>query len=321
MAVDGGAVLVLTARFDPTADLVVEELTARNVAVFRCDSGDFPTRLQLSAELSGEWSGKLSSPARSLDLGLVRSAYYRRPSAFRMPLDIAPHDESWATTQARLGFGGVLAAVPRWLNHPARIGSAGYKPVQLSEAIKAGLAVPRTLFTNDPAAARDFAADVGAVVYKPLAGNAGDDHGQPLVIYTTDVSGSDLSDPSIASTVHLFQQRIVKEYEVRLTVIDAQFFAARITTRSPDAPLDWRADVQSLEYTLIETPSHIRTSVSDLMRRLGLRFGALDFAVTPEGEWVFFEINPNGQWGWIQQATGAPLAATIAQALMPEPEH
>src|SRR6266851_4864116 len=43
--------------------------------------------------------------------------------------------------------------------------------------------------------------------------------------------------------------------------------------------------------------------------------GALDFLVTPEGKWVFLEINPNGQWAWIEEETGLPIAAAIADAL------
>jgi glutathione synthase/RimK-type ligase-like ATP-grasp enzyme len=53
----------------------------------------------------------------------------------------------------------------------------------------------------------------------------------------------------------------------------------------------------------------------DLMTALGLRFGALDFLLTPDDEWVFLEINPNGQWAFIEQATGLPIAAAIADAL------
>lgn len=309
------AVLILTARFDPTADLVVEQLTARGVSVFRCDSADFPERLSLRAELAGEWSGRLRLPRRTVDLQEIHSAYYRRPSGFQFSDSMAAHDRSWAGLQARLGLGGILAALPQWLNHPSRIGLAEYKPVQLTEAANLGLTVPRTLITNEPAAARDFANEVGQLVYKPLATEGAGSDNDPMVIYTTDVSADQLDDPAIAGTAHMFQQRIEKEHEVRLTVVDDEFFATRITTHSPKAATDWRSDTEALEYTTIETPPEVRRAVTALLHRFQLRFGALDFAVTPAGEWVFFELNPNGQWGWIQLSTGAPIAAAIARAL------
>jgi pyruvate carboxylase len=59
----------------------------------------------------------------------------------------------------------------------------------------------------------------------------------------------------------------------------------------------------------------VACGVTGLMRSLGLRFGALDFLVTPEGEWVFLEVNPNGQRAFVEQATGLPIAAAIAGAL------
>jgi glutathione synthase/RimK-type ligase-like ATP-grasp enzyme len=62
-------------------------------------------------------------------------------------------------------------------------------------------------------------------------------------------------------------------------------------------------------------PAGVRVGVSALMGRLGLRFGTFDFIVTPDDRWVFLEINPNGQWAWIEDAAGLPIAASIADAL------
>lgn len=121
--------------------------------------------------------------------------------------------------------------------------------------------------------------------------------------------------PPVAHTMHLFQQWVPKDYEVRLTVVDDQFFAARIDARSPAAETDWRADYHALDYTAIETPEFVRTRVSELLHRLGLRFGALDFVVSPDGQWWFLECNPNGQWAWIETETAMPIAAAIADAL------
>ncbi|MFI2431231.1 hypothetical protein [Streptomyces sp. NPDC018693] len=51
------------------------------------------------------------------------------------------------------------------------------------------------------------------------------------------------------------------------------------------------------------------------MDELGLFFGALDFAVTPDGRWKFLEINPNGQWHWIAVKANVPLVEAMADAL------
>lgn len=109
-----------------------------------------------------------------------------------------------------------------------------------------------------------------------------------------------------------------KAYEVRLTVVDDMWFAIRIDSGSDAAELDWRTDYDNLSYSVVAAPDQVREAVRRLMDRLRLRFGALDFIVTARGEWVFLEINPNGQWAWLQDATGLPIAAAIADALTKE---
>lgn len=119
---------------------------------------------------------------------------------------------------------------------------------------------------------------------------------------------------SIGATACLFQQWVEKDYEVRLIAVDGRCFSARIDSSSERGRVDWRADYDSLTYTQIPTPDHVKTAVVKLISALNLRFGALDFIVTPTGEWVFLEINPNGQCAWINSLTPM-IASAIADAL------
>lgn len=312
------AVLVLTARLDPSADLVVEELHRRGVPVFRCDPADFPRRLTLDARFDGRWTGRLTGARHSLDLSAVRSAWYRRPGRPAASDDLADADREWATIEARAGFDGLVAAVPRWLNHPDRLTHAEYKPVQLAAAAAAGLRTPHTLLTNDPAAARRFAAGHDRVVYKAFCSSVRTDHGRRFV-YTTVVRPSDLDGDAIRGTAHQFQEWIEKAHEVRLTVVDDRLLAARLTARSPDAHTDWRSDYDAVDYAATDVPPAVAAAVHTLLGTLGLRFAAMDFAVRPDGEWVFLDLNPNGQWGWIEHETGLPVCAALADALQHGP--
>lgn len=311
------SVLVFTHWFDPTADAVVEELNRREVPVFRYNPGDFPQRSTLAATFGGGWTGSLHADARTLNLGEVGCVYYRRPTAFEFPDGISEPERKWAAREARMGLGGVLATLPRWLNHPADIAHAEYKPLQLAAADAAGLRVPDTVITNDVDTARNFLAVVGRAVYKPLSGGGIAEDGTYRLIYATPVDGDQL-DESVTRTAHLFQAWVAKDHEVRLTVVDEQFHAARIDTRSEAAAIDWRSDYDHLDYAITDVPAHVRRATLALMRALRLRFGTLDFVVTPDGDWVFLEVNPNGQWAWIEDATGLPIAASIADALTKE---
>lgn len=296
----GNTVLVLTAPDDPTADLVVRELGRRGTAVFRADLAWFPTRLTMTARAGDQWTGVLRLPDRAVRFCDIISVYYRRPNSYAMPAFLSEDDRAWADAEARHGLGGVLTALDLlWLPDPVAAARAEFKPVQLVAAAQVGLHIPDTLVTNDPDEAADFvASQPDGAVYKPLFGRPTTHDGQPEALYTTTVA-ADAITPAVAHTAHMFQAKVPKAYEVRLTVVADHVFAARIDAASEMARADWRADYTALTYTVIDPPDDIADAAVALTTRLGLRYGALDFAVTPDGEWMFFEINPNGQWAWI----------------------
>lgn len=319
MNVSQPTVLVLTHWFDPTADGVVRELTARGTEVFRCDAADFPGRLAMTGTLGLHgWVASLRNEHRSVDLADVVGAYYRRPSRFDFSAGMSDEERSWAAAEARYGFGGLLSAALPWLNHPAAIARAEYKPVQLQAAARSGLRVPETLLTNDPDAARRFVnRQDGRVVYKSLSSELVSGNGELEAIYTTHVPPSDHGHRDVALTAHLFQAHLAgKAYDVRLTVAGDRLFAAAVHTDSGPAPLDWRRDYANLTYTPIDVPDGVADGVQGLMHTLDLRFGALDFVVTTSGRWWFLEVNPNGQWGWIEDATGLLITEAIADELL-----
>ncbi len=181
-----------------------------------------------------------------------------------------------------------------------------------------GLTVPPTLITNDTEAARRFAKEHDQIVYKPLSSAGVSEDGRYKLVYANRLTEDDITD-TVSATGHLFQRWVDKAYEVRLTVVDDVFFAVRIDAESEAGTVDWRTDYDNLRYAVVNVPHDVREHVLDLLELLRLRFAALDFVVTPSGEWVFLEANPNGQFAWLQEATGVPIAAAIADALTKGP--
>lgn len=151
-------VVVFAQDCDASVDQVVRLLADQNVPVFRADMSWFPQRLRIDARLEGdEWTGCLSTDRHRVDLDEIRSIWYRDPTAFDFPVDLSHPERRFAFREARLGLGGVLTSLDTlWVNHPNRSSDAIYKPLQLVTAAQCGLAVPRTLVTNDPAAVRRF---------------------------------------------------------------------------------------------------------------------------------------------------------------------
>ncbi|MGH3935844.1 MAG: ATP-grasp ribosomal peptide maturase [Pseudonocardiaceae bacterium] len=242
---------------------------------------------------------------------------YRRPTGFRLPDHLPPEHQQFAKAEARRGLGGLLLTLPvRWVSHPSRIADAEFKPLQLQLAAECGLRVPRTLITNDAVHVQEFAEQLsGPMIYKPLSAPSVRTGGELRLIYATQVDISSLQEGDIRLTAHLFQEWVSKEYDVRLTVVGDRFFAVAIHASSDQAYVDWRSDYDALKYEPIDTPEDVRYSITALLERLGLPFGAFDFTVTPNGRWWFLELNPNGQWGWIEDHTNLPITTAVTDLL------
>lgn len=313
-------VLIIAAPDDWPTDRIVVELESRGVEVFRMDTADFPQYLNLAGRIDQgrAWTGDLTTRHRSVELSRVGAVYYRSPGAFRFPEGMSGPEERFAAAQARAGLGGVLSALEcRWVNHPTAMARAEYKPVQLAAARACGLRVPPTLITNRSEEVRAFAAETGGqIVCKPVSSPVLIEAGQLKSVYTQRLHPEDLEDlRGLDTTVHLFQAWVDKEYEVRLTVVGGRMFAAAIHAGSQAAHEDWRSDYGSLTYTATTVPDEVAAGIRALMDRLQLRYGAADFIVGPDGRWTFLEVNPCGQWDWIQGATGLPIAEAIADEL------
>ncbi len=309
--------LVLTAPVDPTADVVIQHLNDAGIPLARFDAAQFPTGISLTATLDDEqgWHTQLGG----VGLTGLRSVYYRRPRRFAFDPTVRADQLNWCDGQARYGFWGILESLPViWINSPSAVQQAEYKPRQLLLARQAGLSVPKTLITSRPDDVAAFAADVGGpIVTKPLyARMPRDADGYPSgVLYTAPVPPDRYSDPGIAATAHLFQATIYSVHDVRLTVVGHNLFAAEIHRDRDIGELDWRKNHQDIRYQPCDVPAGVAHGVRQLMHELGLTFGALDFGVDDAGVWWFYEVNPNGQWFWIEQQTGLPISVALAELL------
>ncbi|WP_150240335.1 ATP-grasp ribosomal peptide maturase [Nocardiopsis quinghaiensis] len=313
------AVLVLTNTEDGTADPVIHHLQEREVPVVRMDPGDFPATMKIEASLGSEaWTGSIHDTFRGVDLASVRSVYYRRPSQFTLTDGMSGPEQRWAYREARMGFGGVLLALDRpWINRPAAMSAAEYKPVQLTTAVRSGLAVPRTLITNVPENAVDWAtAQPGPVIYKPLGGAFHVEESKTHIVYANQIEDLEtLRDPSLSLTAHCFQQWVDKDHEARVIIVGSDVFAVAIRTASEAAYIDWRSDYASHEYEVVEPPPEVREGLRRYMDDFGLTYGAADFVISPDGTWTFLEVNPNGEWGWLAEDCDLPIGESIAALL------
>lgn len=312
-------VLLITARYDPATDLLLAELRRRDVPVVRWNTFEFPLESTLTYRASPDgFDVVIGSDGRSVDFGTVGSIWWQwdQPSGFPDSLSLV--ERRFAERQAQLALdalisiGGVV-----WINHPVNERLAYSKPAQLFVARKVGLEIPRTVITNDPDEVRRFIGNAPAqIVHKALSPPRGLD--RKRVLYTsilTDEAAASLD--LIRITPAIFQDRVDKAYELRVTVVGDSIFAARIDSQAkPAAKLDWRRSQHDVDYEAIELPDRIEAAIHALMQELGLIYGALDFIVTPDQRYVFLEINPCGAYMWVECATGQNITGALADLLI-----
>ncbi|MEU6913158.1 ATP-grasp ribosomal peptide maturase [Streptomyces olindensis] len=311
-----GPVAVVTEVDDVTADMVITELNKRGVPVVRFDPSDIGDRLLLSARFGAGPAatpvGHLRTLSRDTTLEGVRSLYWRRPTWPHFAHLDAP-DARFAAAQVRHGLGGALYALPscRYVNHPLSNYTAEYKPVQLAVAERLGLTVPPTLISNDLASIRAFIKEHGQVIYKTLRWTPYRRRdGVGLTTWTEPVTVEEV-DESVAVVPHLFQARVNKVADLRVVIVGLKVFAIRIDSDL----LDWRADYSALTYTPVDLPNSVEKALTAHLEHFGLASGSFDLAIARDGDLHWLELNPNGQWGWLEDQTGLPIAAAFADLL------
>lgn len=316
-------VLVLAAETDRTVDGVVTGLTERSIPVMRVDTSWFPQCMTLDAEFQdGRCSGVLRTAHHEVDLADIRSVWVRTPSAYTFPNTMSAAERDYARREAKIGVGGTLLALPGvlWVNRPDLAATAVHRPLQWAVAARCGMTVPRSLVTNDPVAVQRFAAkSQHGVVIKPLTANLLYEDNTYKMGWTRRLSVNDLSDlRGIDVTAHLIQDWVDKTWECRAVVVGDEVFAVAIHAGSEAARIDWRSDYSALSYQVINLPRAVAESLHAIMNELGLVYGAFDLSVSYDRDsevFSFLEINPGGQYGFLEGATGIPITDSLVRFL------
>jgi glutathione synthase/RimK-type ligase-like ATP-grasp enzyme len=317
-------ILIVTNQRDYTADFLILELRRRGIDFIRFNTEDFPQRVRIAwGPQNAGTCGHFIFPKRRVDFREIQSIWYRRPVA---PVPSPILNESSASefviSESQAALEGVWRSLDSfWVSNPDNLRRAELKLYQITLAAKLGFSVPPTVVTNNPEEARAFyRAHAGNVVYKTLRqGRLRSVDGLTL-IYTNPVGSQEaerLDDVAYAPT--LLQGYVEKRVEIRVTVIGQQVFPVAIHSQEhPEARHDWRrVDAWQLRNELCALPDEVEERCRKLVEIMGLAFGAIDLIETPEGRHVFLEINPNGQWAWIQQLRPEiPLRETLADLLV-----
>ena len=319
-----GSILVVSHGPDDHLPLVRSELEKVGAEVVWFDTDDYRAGSDVIFAIEGgEPRVILRSGGREHEgnnVGAVLFRHIRLPKAPQIA-DAAARRMAESELRAALE-GGLFALEPSlWMNHPSANRLTRSKLLQLRLAARLGFTTPETCVTADPAKIRELSRIWDGQMIAKLAGGqiVGETVDSQYIIFTTPVTPDYLADEgALSACPAIYQRRVAKLHELRVTVVGDEIYACRIDSQArEESRVDWRAaGYTALDHQPCELDEAIADRCRALLRTLGLEIAGLDFIVTPEGETVFLEINAAGQWAWVEQETGLPIAAAIARRLV-----
>lgn len=274
----------------------------------------------LPDDASGSGSGSaatvLTSEGRKVAPGEAELLWWRRARADQLAMsgvtsgdgEVAAQQLALVNNDCRGALGGILAASFRgkWISPPEATDRAGDKVYQLWVAQQAGFRVPRTLITQSRDEVVDFTREVGRVIVKPVVGAPG-----PSLLTQWIDDPLSLPSESFAVCPATYQEYVPGRHHIRLNCFGDRMFAALIETEE----LDWRPDLR-VPIRRWPVPENLARLVRRTLDRLELPMGVIDLKLTPEGEPVWLEVNPQGQFLFLEPITGEPLTEHFADYLV-----
>lgn len=315
-----GTILLVSRDVDPTCDNLVKELENREASFVRVHPRDFPRALSLNLEYGEDgYSGVIAQRTSRVELGEIRSVWYRSTEGPALFPGFSADEKRFARVEIRETLRGLWSVIPAfWVNDPLKNLRGCQKLLQLALAQKLGLRIPKTLITTDSARVKRLHEECrGKVIFKGNAQTVWTD--SVGSVFTSPVSKEQLESSGglLERCPGMFQECIDKRLELRVTVIGRKVFTVALYSQEVEAArYDWRKATEQVRHEKFDLPHDIESRVLKMMDELGLNYGALDMIVTPEGEYVFLEINPQGQFGWIEVRTGMPLYSEMANLLI-----
>lgn len=318
-------VLILTDRFDAHANRVIEKLHALKISYFRLNLDKESLEHTLVRFENKIW--EIATQEASITSAEISCVWLRK---FFVELNLEQKLEVQASIDFKiwrnefnatlLGLYTALKHLP-WLNPISQAVKGDNKYYQMQLVKTLDIAMPKTIVSNEKSKLIEFAKNCNDdVVLKLLNQDMYDfDKNNKLQgIYTNRITSKDLASfaPNGENPIML-QEYVKKAYEVRWSVVGKRHFVCKIESQqSKVACEDWRRyDLANTPHTAIKPPFVMQQRVEKLLEIMELEYGALDFIVTPQNEWIFLEINCCGQWLWIEDLTGLDISGGITEWL------
>ncbi len=347
-------VFIVSTLLESNVDKIISRLESRGIDWYRFNTETFPLacRISLYDLSSGETYAVISDGERQIDTRQITSIWHRRMGDSVLPAGLVGYEKNFVRNESWALLQGMYTSIKCFgVNPRDKETKANLKAYQLQVAKQVGFRTPNTLVTNAPDDVRSFVENTsGPILFKPVAGAAAagkrpelskemqqaypkgfavppaapedDFYTRTYTVFSQILTPERLAKiDHIVSCPVVFQEYIQKQVELRITIVGERIFAAEIHSQDfEETKIDFRhlaiSPTTMPRHEVHHLPDEISEKLLRLMQELGLVFGCLDLILTPEGEYVFLEINPAGQWGWIEHFTKMPITEALTDMLI-----
>ncbi len=305
-------VILISNKYDYSTDFIAVELNKRGINYLRINRDELSKYKIEFDPINNILQGEYNSFSFLLTEDSVESFYFRAPTFLR---DIFQDKISEQEQLKRTQWTAFIRSLcvfdkAKWFNNPIDIFKAEIKPYQLHFAKQYDIKVPKTIISN-------MTLDIGKpfIAIKSIDTaiiNKGDLEG---FVYTNIYKQEELINNKYSSPF-ILQEGLVPKIDIRVTVVEDTAVGVKIFSNN-NINEDWRRFKDGLQYAIIELPTKVEHFCIDYVKKLNLNFGAIDL-ILHNGEYYFLEINPIGEWSWLQQHTGYKFDELIVNSLINE---
>lgn len=301
-------ILIITHKLDFTADFIINKLNERRIPYKRFNCEEILEN-HVTFELCQDFSYNILGETN------YTSVWFRRIKLPDIDLNPVSH-KNYILSEIDSLLHNIFSILNcKWISEPYNVYKAENKILQLKTAQLIGFKTPITVITTEKEKVSKFFQKCEKTIIKPISRTRIDNKHVPEFIFTNSLGADHRSiflDYDL--TPCIFQEEIEKELELRVTVVGDNIFAAQINSQDDEeTKIDWRR--KKMKFTKFELPNDISNKCLELVDRLNLNFGAIDLILSPNGEYTFLEINPNGQWVWIENDTGLKISDALINLL------
>lgn len=305
--------LIISSSIDYSTDLICIQLEKQHISYLRINRDQFDKfqiTLSVYELILRVKFGEKEYIYRNSDRN---SIYFRAPVFIRTmnkkySLDEQVYKSQWSAFMRNL----IVFDRVKWVNNPVNTYRAENKVFQLAKAKENGLMIPDTKVAN---CCFDIVPDNKYIV-KSIDTALFNNDDIEMFMYTSRLSGNEIMNSNLSLAPVFIQDYIENKTDIRVTYISGKVFPVKITSGGGGIDCDWRKKKKDdLEYEMCALPDEIIVKLTNLMKSLNLEFGGVDLIKSGKN-YYFIEVNPTGEWGWLQSNIDVPIDEEITRALV-----